>query len=830
MGKEISFSEFLKEGAISEEKIENSHKPQGEKPIRIVPETPVTDSEMKAFWKQVRHFFRTGERPSGTNGNLVPALIAPYLKAANFTNDYPIFIDGDLNTCTPLSQFIQDKFNSCFGKGEAVIVQKNIPRILKLFRDIIKTSKHTVSFSDSWKVVYEQLKDIDVHGDKQSLFIDHLDTFSEALPLKGTILPFTEEAAFIMLHLQLEKTANSRSNFMIHVKQKVDAIKELLDGEEHRKPEKSTKPNIDGFDFANDVISMDKLSDMMPTEGTVGMPAERVERLKQVVADLTRGNQKWNKYSGFLIITEELFKSFPWGEIMPKAHIESAGINEGYKKTEQLFDQNIKDFTKFMVAIRIADLELKEKYRQDVHTDFYNHFSWHRLTKEELNFFPTVIFIGEAQGFLKNNLTKFSALLSANKPIRLMAIDKRLVNEPNPNINWEDASHSFRQELAAIAFAHRSTHTFQCAINQPINAYNGMSQCLQVDAPSIMHFLIPDSGEVDLTEVLKLSAAVEGRFFPSITYDLNKGNKWGSRFDISANSSPDKNWPEYDITFVDVDGHEKTQLLPFTYSDYKALTIEKVEELFLIPESFKSDDLMQISDFLQAPVEDLTGKVPYIWLVNEDNILTRAALPYMWVVSCQERLDNWNYIQELGGINSYHVKEALSIAESNWNVKKQTEINALKEEHAVEIQKERDTAGKETLKRLTNVLLGLETNNMINRATQTERVDDNPSSVAKEEKETEEEKPIIEVDASSNEPWLESFNCTTCNECVEKYPHIFKYNSDKQAIIHDFKTAKYSELVLAAEECPANCIHPGEPINKDEADLEEFIERAIKYK
>ena len=76
---------------------------------------------------------------------------------------------------------------------------------------------------------------------------------------------------------------------------------------------------------------------------------------------------------------------------------------------------------------------------------------------------------------------------------------------------------------------------------------------------------------------------------------------------------------------------------------------------------------------------------------------------------------------------------------------------------------------------------------------------------------------------------METFKCTTCNECIEKYPHIFKYNEDKQAYIHDFKKAKFSEIVMAAEECPANCIHPGEPLNKNEADLEEFIQRAVKY-
>ena len=114
MGKEISFGEFLKEGVINEENVDNFLPPEVEKSIRIVPETPATDKEFKDFWKHARHFFRTGERPTGSNGNLVPALIAPYLKAGNFTNDYPVFIADDGSTCTPLIELIQDTFDHCF--------------------------------------------------------------------------------------------------------------------------------------------------------------------------------------------------------------------------------------------------------------------------------------------------------------------------------------------------------------------------------------------------------------------------------------------------------------------------------------------------------------------------------------------------------------------------------------------------------------------------------------------------------------------------------------------------------------------------------------------
>jgi hypothetical protein len=35
--------------------------------------------------------------------------------------------------------------------------------------------------------------------------------------------------------------------------------------------------------------------------------------------------------------------------------------------------------------------------------------------------------------------------------------------------------------------------------------------------------------------------------------------------------------------------------------------------------------------------------------------------------------------------------------------------------------------------------------------------------------------------------------------------------------------------VAAAEKCPAHCIHPGKPLNPDEPNLEELIQRAEPF-
>ena len=80
-----------------------------------------------------------------------------------------------------------------------------------------------------------------------------------------------------------------------------------------------------------------------------------------------------------------------------------------------------------------------------------------------------------------------------------------------------------------------------------------------------------------------------------------------------------------------------------------------------------------------------------------------------------------------------------------------------------------------------------------------------------------------------DEPCIETPLCTTCNECTELNGEMFKYNADKMAYITDPKAGTYAQLVDAAEKCPVHIIHPGKPLNPDEADLEALMKRAEKF-
>jgi len=84
----------------------------------------------------------------------------------------------------------------------------------------------------------------------------------------------------------------------------------------------------------------------------------------------------------------------------------------------------------------------------------------------------------------------------------------------------------------------------------------------------------------------------------------------------------------------------------------------------------------------------------------------------------------------------------------------------------------------------------------------------------------------VEDKKSSDEAYIETPRCTTCNECTQINDKMFAYNENKQAYIADPAAGTYAQLVEAAETCQVAIIHPGKPRNPNEPGLEELMKRA----
>jgi pyruvate-ferredoxin/flavodoxin oxidoreductase len=78
-------------------------------------------------------------------------------------------------------------------------------------------------------------------------------------------------------------------------------------------------------------------------------------------------------------------------------------------------------------------------------------------------------------------------------------------------------------------------------------------------------------------------------------------------------------------------------------------------------------------------------------------------------------------------------------------------------------------------------------------------------------------------------PWIDTEQCTTCDECIQINKKIFAYNGKKKAVIVDPQGGPYRDIVKAAERCTAEVIHPGLPADLSPKDIEKWIERGKKF-
>jgi ferredoxin len=825
MEKQISFSDFLKEGALKEEHTSRKEEHENKKhPIRLLSAEPVADLKLKSFWKDLRKFYRTGEKENRIKGNYYPVIPSPYLKGTKWLIDYPFFLPEEDDGLT-LKQLLAETIDDLFEKDRVKIIRSNLGRILEIFRKSMEDGSKAYEFGEIKEYVFDEFIRLEVHGNTGERFIKNVQLLKEKLPEKGKLINFSSLAPLYILRHQLKKLKYKRIEAAKNIEQTISDLEELILIESKKQPQKEKSSELD---FASNLISIEKVEDLIPHEGGEKMSEERFARIKDILNTLNQGKKWLGQKQSVIIATKRVADLLAIDQVFDQSEFLIVEQSQVCQKSHDVFDSEIEAFTPIMAALRMAKLELKSQFNEEVHTEYFKYFNWHRLTAEEIDLAPSILLFSLTNVLLDENLSNLSKLLSANKPIKVCSFSQEIIKEPNPFVDWEDASYSYKQDIVSFGISQRGTHTFQGSLDQPLNLSEGYFKALKGLNPSLINTLIPAKIS-NRKDFIQITSAVEGRYFPILQYDVNEG-KWGSRFNIDSNPQPEKDWPEYLVKYENDSKEESEMVLPFTYADYKALNVDKVAELMLVPEEFATDNLLPIATFLNLSNEELTGKVPFIWLVDEENVLVRAAMPYMWAISCQERLEYWNYIQELGGVNSHHVETALKRSKEEWENEKSKEIEGLKAHFQKEIQKTKDDAVGNAMKSLSNVLMDFESfGTTVSPKKEIEKGEGVKKKEMAPQKEEEKPQPKEVKKPVLKEVTLDSFNCTSCNDCIDKLPAVFAYNEDKQAYVKDPNKGSYEEIVEAAEGCPARCIHPGLPKDPKDPKNLEWIKRASKF-
>ena len=195
---------------------------------------------------------------------------------------------------------------------------------------------------------------------------------------------------------------------------------------------------------------------------------------------------------------------------------------------------------------------------------------------------------------------------------------------------------------------------------------------------------------------------------------------------------------------------------------------------------------MPVSEFLAREPKDLSEKVPCLLMVDSDNRLQKVVVNDRLVQEARRCAEAWRSLQELGGVHNSHA--ALLV---------ERERKAWAEQSRPATAPEENVGGATPATGRGTGRAGC----AVEAAT---------------------EKP-------SDDPYIETARCTSCNECTQINDKMFGYDANKQASIINPDAGTYRQLVEAAESCQVSIIHPGKPRNPNEPGLDELIKRAESF-
>lgn len=575
-----------------------------------------------------------------------------------------------------------------------------------------------------------------------------------------------------------------------------------------------------------------------------------------------------------------------WGSTFPYNPYPYPWVNHLFQDAPSIaigiFEGHMRKMADAFIDVRRAELLADDAYDPDEHDPDFEAFDWEQFTDEEFLLCPPVMVIGGDGAMLDIGFQNLSRLMASGKPIRVMVLDTQVYSNTGGQActsgytgqvadmsAYGKAQHGkeeVRKELGLIAIAHRGVYVHQSSQASASHLIGGVIKGLNSRRPAVFNIYTPCPVEHGLADEWAPNAArlaLESRAFPYLTYDPDGGDTIPDCLSLTGNPAADERWPEYELEYVDEEGGRASMTLPVTIADWAA-TEARFRKHFRTIGRDDWDDEAQIAfhEYLDLDEEDREGKSPFIWTLDDGERRARLACSTEMVELAEERLGFWSQLRQLAGLEvSDTVRDAVADA-----MEPEFEARAakLREEYEAKLADLRATYPRVIARRLAEGLLrsgngGRTVTDLLSEAEHapglkpislgadelatlggaTAEPPRAPAEPAGAEAESEGAVAVapapaeVEEDEESDElviePYIETARCTTCNECTNLNAKMFKYDENKQAYIADARGGTFRELVMAAEKCPADIIHPGTPLNPKEKDLEKWVERAKPY-
>lgn len=769
----------------------------------------------------------------------LPALLNAYRHVRRLRYEYPVIltpadsVEGE-RYFSPLDEFLQDSVRSLApGEGAARILKDNLAWLEYWLRDRMTGEALPQPAAAMFQAgAAALLEHLNLSVSNQQALAGDLDKLQARLVPGSLILALGPNTPFYLLHhvMRCERVA-AIAAFRARLAASVAGLTRLL-AVERAKASAAKADLVTGMGEGGRYLNPAGFAGVVAHrhEGSVAMSAERHGRIMNALTVLQTFSDDEAEMihlvmrPGSVVIEE--------GNIF---RIESS--DDPCRTATRRYDDLARAFSGAFAALRIAELELEDRYDPDIHDSWFENFDWEAFSDEELRLVPTVVAVETTDHAAGDYMASVSRLLNAGKPVQVVMT---VSAHGSPERAGKDMFRGFRTELAWFGIGHREAVVNQLSISRTGSLVTGFSAALASARPGLHLIHTGFTPSQPLHPWIMASAALESRAHPHIRFNRALIDDGG--IEIADNPSLDADWAINEFCCEDDQAQPVSLPLAFTFADYCLLKPDLRREFRLVPSGLASDSLVTVDSYLASDDATRRSVIPYLWSVDAEGQVQRLVISRALALACRDRLHFWRDLQSRAGVHNYHVDLAVEKTRAEEQATAAATREALLQAHAEELDGVQAAAAEEIMGRLTEVLLGLDLSNAaIGSNLRTDVPHSPPPPAVAEVAESADDlvgapPPALEQAAeeeedaiSFNEPWTDTMLCTSCDDCMAINKAMFVYNEDKQMVLSNPRAGTYEQLVKAAELCPARCIHPGKPLNPDEPGIEALMKRAEPY-
>jgi ferredoxin len=722
-------------------------------------------------------FHLTGRRPeSGLDDigalTLCPAVLAGYRDLERLRHDYPLVLaDGDSSEAClrSLSEVVDEVLQAVAPQGiEGEALRRQTLRLEREIRSRVARGERG-TLAELWARAAD-----DLARRSNQPPADQLDRAQGALAVNGPVIGCDADTPEELLgHLWAADQRRRARAFHETVGGLIVGLSDILRAERMRSAEARTPDGLRasiGSAHA-EVFDFEAMARILaPTAGAGALSPSRRERILWALSVL-RGQR---------------FFPDPGGQVEPLPFLFASAA-----EALAAYRERLPAMVELVKAIAVAELEVDHGYQEHRDDALLARFDEGALGPADLAAFPSYLVCVRLRPGDDDQRAALIQPLALGLPMKVLAQIDDILGEPTSGLGHPGFGIRILQ-LATMALGLGDAYVLQASSSGLFQLRDRAMRGMAYPGPAL--FSIYSGGAATsarLAPYLVAAAAAESRAFPAFTYDPAAGPDWASRFVIDDNPQPEADWPEHGLTYQDADCQRVQERVAFTFADFVACDRRYARHFAHVPERRWNGAMIPAGEHLALRSDGLPDRVPYLLMVDDGDVLRRVVVEDKVLRAADRLREMWRSLQELGGIHSSHARRLLERERRHWEAERARApepSDARPEAPAPAPAAEAPPAAP------------------------AEEAGDGPATAA-----------------LTDEPYIETPRCTSCDECIQVNPSMFAYDDNKQARIVDADAGSYRELIEAAESCQVCIIHPGKPRDPSEPGLEELIRRAEPF-